>query len=250
MHRLIEDLAEECRREGRLSSSRAYGSLLRELRRWRGKDEIGWEDMDREGVRRFAAYMESRGLRLSTQSFFLGRLRSVLFKGRSKGLSNASAEWFETLPMRVEGGSERSQMVIPSAEVMGVLKDLDLEDEPELALVRDMFLFAFLCHGMELVDVAHLSHLNIREDNVLMYRRRLKGRRVDVKLSEEAFGILRRYAWRGRYLFPLLDGESLFSSKRNRVQIAMKRLGEMAGCPGLTFRSNIQAWQRLSGFRL
>lgn len=234
----------QCRQQNRICTSRSYGNLQKELREYCGADSISWEKVNAGMVKDFGRWLTGQGYKASTRAYYLGMLRTILFQAREEGYCKATSEWFrparqEAQPMPA-GKPERKL----DLEVVRKIAALDLGEKTDLAMVRDMFLFAFYCRGMELVDVAHLTRDNIISGS-LVYHRRLTGKEQRVPLDREALGILSRYDNGGRYLFPLMEtGRStLFTTRRNIVVMKIKEIGIMVGYPGLTFVSNIAAWR-------
>ena len=86
-----------------------------------------------------------------------------------------------------------------------------------MALARDMFMFAFYCRGMELVDVVNLTKNNIR-DGKLTYNRRSKGLLKTVTLDHNALAIIEQYKnCSSTYLFPIKeDNKGLSTHAINR----------------------------------
>ena len=71
-------------------------------------------------------------------------------------------------------------------------------------LVRDMFMFCYYAQGVELVDLVNLRPGDVA-NQTLRYRRRQKGRVVEVALGPLAMTIVTRYLDPSApYLFPLM----------------------------------------------
>ena len=72
------------------------------------------------------------------------------------------------------------------------IADADLSSEGNLAFVRDVFMFCFYARAAGTCRFGQSQGgKNLRSD-VLSYRRRLKGKAVEVKLGEKAMAIVRR----------------------------------------------------------
>lgn len=234
----------QCRQENRICTSRSYGNLQKELKEFCKAEAIPWEKVNAGLVRDFATWLTGQGYKASTRAYYLGMLRTILFQAREDGYCQATSEWFR--PVRTEAKSNPTGKTEKKLDVEVVRKiaELDLSGREELAMVRDMFLFAFYCRGMELVDIAHLTKANL-QGQTLVYNRRLTGKEIRVPIDREALNIISRYDNGRKYLFPLLDtGRSaLFTTRRNIVVMRIKEIGTMVDCPDLTFVRNIDAWK-------
>ena len=127
------------------------------------------------------------------------------------------------------------------------IEKLKLEMDSDMALARDMFMFAFYCRGMELVDVVNLTKNDIR-DGKLTYNRRSKGLHRTVPLDHNALAIIERYKnCSSTYLFPIKeDNKGLSTHAINRkVWMSLSAIGTEVGYDGLSFSKNIEAWENL-----
>lgn len=231
------------RKSSRLHSYDATHARLKEFTKL---DNIPFRVINRNFIEDFAEWLKNGNITESTQSFYLRTLRSILNHAREEHILKGEDNWFQRVDTRIlfdktTGNAAHSL----GRETLKKIRQLDLSDDAETALTRDMFMFAFYCHGMELVDIAHLTPKNVRGD-ILLYRRRKEGKEVIVQLDPDALKILRQYESSGsRYLFPFLydDGRFTFESMRNRMHIAIKEVGKAVGFPRLSFSMNITAYK-------
>ncbi|MDE6396798.1 MAG: site-specific integrase, partial [Muribaculaceae bacterium] len=235
-----------CKAENKISTSRSYTALNRVLMQFCGTESIPWRKVDERFVSSFAGWLSQKEFKESTQGYYLSMLRTLLFQATGYGLCHAESGWFKKVTtVAVPKTDERDSTYI-DIDIIKRINDLDLNNNDNLLLVRDMYIFAFYCRGMELFDVAHLTVANIHGD-VLVYNKRLTGKEVKVPLEKEALAILRRYNNGNTYLFPLLENgrTDLFPSKRNWVNNNLKQIGKKVGAERLTFVSNIEAWSSM-----
>ena len=85
---------------------------------------------------------------------------------------------------------------------------LDLADENDsIKFTRDIFIFSYLCGGINFSDIANLKDENIVNGRIY-YVRQKTGKAISIQLSDESRDILSRDRTsndeRG-YLFPILD---------------------------------------------
>lgn len=239
--------AEVMRRNGRISRARGFTSVLSKLDDFTGGAGIPFGDIDAGFIDRFSEWLGCGATTASTQSFYLRTLRSILNRAGAEGLIDPAPEWFRGVNTSIDRSRTRTLARVLDRPSLQRIAALDLRSDRQLALVRDMFMFAFYCRGMELVEVAHLTAANLH-DGHLVYRRRLKGALTTVPLGSGAAAILRRYSSdTSSYLFPLLAdaGPVLFASVRNTVAGLIKTVGRRAGCPCLSFSMNIGSWHAL-----
>lgn len=134
-----------------------------------------------------------------------------------------------------------------SRETLLKIASMDLSKSGKLDIARDMFMFGFYCHGMELTDIIDLRTENIRE-NELTYQRRGTGKEINIRLDPQAVMILKKYENRQLdFLFPLKTSPSMKLDRSLKYQVAtwLDTVGEMAGLESLTFKMNISTWNYL-----
>lgn len=238
----------DLKNEGKTSRARAFESTHARLKEFTGMDNLSMGMIDGSFVRDFADWLKKGDITESTQSFYLRTLRSILNHAGEEGLIAGNRNWFKGIGTRIlfEKSTGKDAGLLGRENILKI-KRLDLSSDRETALVRDMFMFGFYCRGMELVDIAYLTPQNIKS-GFLAFSRRKAGKGVIVPLDPDALKIIRRYEpAESRYLFPFLyeDGRFSFSSMRNRVQTAIKKIGKAVGFPSLTFSMNIAAYKNI-----
>ena len=88
----------------------------------------------------------------------------------------------------------------------------------ELNFARDIFVFSYLCGGINFVDIAHLKDSNIVEEQ-LIYLRQKTGKQIKLKILPEALDIINKYKRSNDYLFPILNDEAYPTKKKKQTRI-------------------------------
>ena len=98
--------------------------------------------------------------------------------------------------------------------------ELQLGKRQYIQLNKDIFMFSYLCGGINFTDIANLTKANIIEGKRLHYIRQKTGKLIKIGLSEEAMKIIERYATESKgYLFPILNANLHKTplQKQNRI---------------------------------
>ncbi len=238
--------SQSCKAENKISTSRSYLALNRVLILFREAGSIPWGSVDESFVKNFADWLTKKEFKESTRGYYMSMLRTLLFQATDKGLCSADSDWFKKVTTVAAPKTDERTSASVDIDTIKRINSLDLQNNENLSLVRDMYMFAFYSRGMELFDVAHLTNRNIHGD-VLVYNKRLTGKEVKVPIEKEALAILHRYNTGETYLFPLLENgrSDLFPSKRNWVNNNLKQIGKKIGTDRLTFVTNIEAWSSI-----
>ncbi len=246
----IDSKSYELRNANRMSLFRSYRSLKNALADYLVSREMLLSGLDKGEVEAFQSYLIGKGCAVSTVSFYIRTLRSVLYVAADEGLCDANPSWFEDVNTSVQNLRHTSELTEKKAldrESLRAIADAKLETE-EMRLTRDLFMFSFYCKGMELVDVATLTHCNLKND-ILRYQKRRKGLLQVIKLGENALTILKKYATpHSQYLFPLLEGKGLrgLHGARQAINRQMAAIGEFIGLrQPLSFSTSHYTWQAL-----
>lgn len=235
----LAGLAAELEAEGKAHRVRAVGRLGRNLRMMAGDATLPFGEIDSGFAERYLGWLRERGMAESTCAAEMGTLRTALKSAVEAGLLERVPEAPKGVRY-VQRAKEHGEF--PGAEVFERLASLPLADR-NLAVARDMFLFAYYCGGMEWADVAALTPGDFT-GNLLRYTRRAKGREWLVRFDGKAAGILARYISAGAgTLFPRGSGkrETAPDTARRMTDKRLKKLGGAVGCPGLNFGMNIPA---------
>lgn len=244
----IFNKSQELRNEDRNSLARNYLSLLANLRAYSCGAEMLFGCINADYVHRYADWLKESDITESTQSFYLRCLQLVLNKASSEGLIGDTSGWFRDVNTKIKfpRKTNRNKDGLDRALLLK-LESLDLSENEQLSLVRDMFMFGLYCGGMELVDVANLTPDNLH-NGVLTFRRRKKGLIRTIPLCESALKILAHYNdLQGNHLFPLLDKfpNVLYNSVRGIVDKNMREIGRIIGFEKLSFGMNVAAYKLL-----
>lgn len=243
----IESKAFQFKNEGKVAVYRSYLSTKNSIARFVGNSDVKLSEVNRRFVEEYAQWLTSNGVSESTQSFYLRTLRSALNYASESGLISIPDNLFEGLNTKVQIPSTRDNSLEINNVVIQKIATIDLKDNPEAELTRDMFMFSFYCHGMELVDVLNLKKSDIQNGN-LEFMRRQKGSVRKVNLDKGAQDILSKYdTVTDSYLFPPMEKYLRLQhyTVADRIRKNIKLIGQQVGCPDLTFSSNIIAWQKI-----
>lgn len=252
-------LVDELKGEGRIGTARTYRSTLKTItdffnfrpNRLSGvnAEAIELSDVDKEFVRDYEKYLTGRNISSETISFYMRVFRTVLKTAAERGLSAFDNEWFADINTSVGKVGSNSNSKVLDKDTLLRLAAIDLSSHSELEISRDLFMFAFYCKGMELIDVLKLTSSNFL-DGFIVYRRRQKGVEMRIKIEPAIQTIIDRYCRPGNeYVFPLLENRdsNYFFSARNVVNRDLRTIGKLLKLDkSLTFNMNIYTWKFLA----
>jgi site-specific recombinase XerD len=138
-------------------------------------------------------------------SLFFRTLRSVYNKAITAQHAKRTSYPFDEF--KVSKFNTRTEKRAVSKEVIKEIMNLDLSGKSEyLNFSRDVFIFSYLCSGINLTDIANLKQSNI-QNNRLVYTRQKTGKRISIPLSDSSKQIILKYMNKcsDDYIFPILN---------------------------------------------
>lgn len=232
---------------GYLSTSRSYRSVMISLEEFMRGNRKSLQDIDADFILEYDAFLKQRDLVPDTIGFYMRTLRTALKTANERGLCQIDMKWFDAVNTSVGSRTKKMASKVLNRDILRKLQGLELDDR--LSLARDLFMFAFYCRGMELIDVLTLKPANVI-GQYLVYNRRQKGVQKRVRLEPEAIKIIEKYHREGSvYLFPPLEGKDLtyFPIARGAIAVSLKNIGRMIGCTHtLSFSYNSSTWQAIA----
>lgn len=145
-------------------------------------DALTFEDITRDWLLRFEAWMRDRGMKKNASNIHLRNIRAVFNDALDDEVITCYP--FRRLKIRPEPTRKRSLSVERLRELFGA------EVEPYARQYLDMFKLSFMLCGINTVDLCHLEAIG---DGRVEYRRAKTGRLYSVKVEPEALDIINRY---------------------------------------------------------
>ena len=221
------ELVSEFLQSDRVGNRRVYKMSYNSIKEFnKGRLNILFADIDLAWLNRYEKWLRSKGNKDTTISLLFRTLRSAYNKAIEERSARKTSYPFDSFKVSKFDVKTRKRAI--SKEDMLKIMALDLSNESEsVRLSRDIFIFSYLCGGINFTDVANLKTENIIAGR-LEYIRQKTGKKLSFQLSQEACKIIDRYSQsnlkRG-YLFPILDKKVHLTAlqKQNRIHKLLVR---------------------------
>lgn len=192
-----------------------------------GNLEIPFSAIDVAWLNKYEKWLRSKGNKETTMSLMFRTLRSAYNKAiESKCARKSDYPFNDYRISKFDVSTEKR--AIAKADVLKFSTDVhSIGKQQYVQLSKDIFIFSYLCGGINFTDIANLTKDNIIEGKRLHYIRQKTGKLIKLGLSEEALQIIKRYAVESKgYLFPILNAQSHKTplQKQNRIH---KMLGKV-----------------------
>lgn len=192
-----------------------------------GNLEIPFSAIDVAWLNKYEKWLRSKGNKETTMSLMFRTLRSAYNKAiESKCARKSDYPFNDYRISKFDVSTEKR--AIAKADVLKFSTDVhSIGKQQYVQLSKDIFIFSYLCGGINFTDIANLTKDNIIEGKRLHYIRQKTGKLIKLGLSEEALKIIKRYAVESKgYLFPILNAQlhKTALQKQNRIH---KMLGKV-----------------------
>jgi site-specific recombinase XerD len=113
------------------------------------------------------------------------------------------------------------------------IMNVDLDSERKyIQLSKDLYVFSYLCGGINFTDMANLKYSNIAAGK-LFYIRQKTGKKISIPINTEAMQIVSKYLKEdvcpADYVFPILD-KSKHITEQQKYNRKHKVLGHVDKC--------------------
>ncbi len=202
-----QELIEQLKADNKCGNRLIYKSSYNSLKAFTNdKLDIPFSAIDIAWLNKYEKWLRSKGNEETTMSLMFRTLRSTYNKAIKAKCARKSEYPFDEF--RISKFDVRTQKrAIAKTEVLKFTKEVcPIGKRQYIQLSKDIFMFSYLCGGINFTDIANLTKANIIEGNRLQYTRQKTGKLIKLGLSEEAMKIIEQYALESKgYLFPILD---------------------------------------------
>ncbi len=207
----------------------------------KNKLNIPFSHINVDFLERLEKYLRDRDVGEVTIATYYRTLRSVYNKAIKAKYANA--EDYPFTDYKISKFDIRTKKrAIPKEDILKIM-NADLSEFCFYTqFSRDIFMFSYLCAGINFGDMIRLTSKNIM-DNRLQYRRNKTGSLISIPLKEEALAIILKYDIKGKtedYLFPVLDKKvhitemQKYNRKRKVIRKIDTQLKEVARIAGIS----------------
>ena len=202
-----QELIEQLKADNKCGNRLIYRSSYNSLKAFTNdKLDIPFSAIDIAWLNKYEKWLRSKGNEETTMSLMFRTLRSTYNKAIKAKCARKSEYPFDEF--RISKFDVRTQKrAIAKTEVLKFTKEVcPIGKRQYIQLSKDIFMFSYLCGGINFTDIANLTKANIIERNRLQYTRQKTGKLIKLGLSEETMKIIEQYAPESKgYLFPILD---------------------------------------------
>ena len=200
------ELLEQYKNENKCGNRLIYKGSLNSLTTFtRNRLDIPFSVIDVDWLTKYEKWLKSKNNRETTISLLFRTLRSAYNKAIDAKCARRSDYPFDEYKINKFDTSTHKR-AIAKTEVVKFMKDApDLGKRHYVQLSKDIFIFSYLCGGINFTDIANLTTANIVNGR-LEYVRQKTHKKIKIGIPSEAMKIIEKYTSESKgYLFPILD---------------------------------------------
>jgi len=201
------ELIKNFQKTDRLGNARAYKCSLHSIINFCTKKDLFFSDIDNIWLKKYEQWLRNNKCTEVSISLYFRTLRSVYNNAIAEKCASKSDYPFDEFKISKFDTSTQKRAI--SKEAIKKIMDVDLSKEKfYVQFSRDVFIFSYLCGGINFIDIASLKNSNLI-DNKLAYIRKKTKKKINTPLSSEALQIIQKYSANNTdsnaYIFPILD---------------------------------------------
>lgn len=218
-----------------------YNDSLNSIKNFREeKLNFYFHEINQTWLKEYEEWLRARKCKETTISILFRTLRSAYNKAVENNYVRNVENPFKKFKVS-KFNTKTQKRAITKEEILSIMK-LDLTKHRHyMQFSRDLFIFSYLCGGINFSDMAYLKQSQI-ENGILVYHRKKTHKRISIPLQEMAISIIRLYIGSNsdlnEYVFPILRSTEHITEiqKENRihktiakVNLCLKEIAKMTG---------------------
>ena len=213
-----QELIEQCKSNDKCGNRLIYKSSYNSLKVFtKNQLDIPFSAIDVSWLNKYEKWLRSKGNKETTMSLMFRTLRSAYNKAIKAKCARKSDYPFDEYKIN-KFDTKTQKRAIAKTEVLKFTKEVDnIGKRQYVQLSKDIFIFSYLCGGINFTDIANLTKANITNGR-LHYIRQKTGKLIKLGISEEAMQIIKKYESESKgYLFKSGKTKSDTYQKRKAI---------------------------------
>lgn len=217
----------ECEKDNKCGNRLVYLNSFNSLNNFtKNKLDISFNIINVAWLERYEKWLRNNGNKETTISLMFRTLRSAFNKAIKEQCAQKSDYPFNEYKVSKFDTSTQKR-AISKADILRFTEfNEPIGQNGYFQLSKDIFIFSYLCGGINFTDIANLTKDNIVNGR-LQYIRQKTGKLIKIGIPDESMKIIRKYETDDTgYLFPILDRKIHKTplQKQNRIHKIRKKV--------------------------
>lgn len=199
--------------EGRVSTAYSYKYSQKSLRKFIGREHLGFAEITPQLLQKYESWMVKNGKSMTSVGIYLRALRTMVNEAIAKKILDKESYPFGKYGYQIPAGRNVKKAL--TLKQIGKIFKYEAEPESTEEYHRDLWIFSYLCNGINFKDIARLKYKNIDQDRVIFIRSKTERtskknlKPIVATLLPEAIAIIDKWGQHKRdqetNVFPILE---------------------------------------------
>jgi integrase len=222
----LDNAAKVLRAEGRISTAVAYECALNSLKLFCPKKALSYSEVDVSFLNKYEKWMLAGNKSSTTVGIYLRNVRTLYNKAVKTGKIGAIYYPFGDGRYEIPGGKNIKKAL--TQKEVGLLANYKAIKGSAEHKYRDLWLFSYLCNGMNVKDISFLKYKNIKADVLTFVRsktareKKKDPRPITIIITRQIGRIIDRWGNKpgtpDTYIFPILKDGMTPEEQYKKVQ--------------------------------
>lgn len=229
-----EEYISEMKKDGRLGNALTYEYSMKSIKEFIDKSKLPFTEITPNFLERYGKWMLAKKKTPTTIGIYLRPLRHLYRKAINE--KNALPDSY---PFSIEKSDMKYRIPAPNNIKKALLK-ADIKNIYEYPskegsiehFYRDLWLFSYLCNGINMKDICLLKYGNIHGDHIYFTRAKTintkkDGKQIDIIITEKVKIIIDKWgvkpADKDNFIFPFLKDGSTSAQQQAQIKQATKQ---------------------------
>jgi len=201
------ELVDKMKISKRYGSARAYFFLLKLLKKYNQNNDLKFNEVNYEFLKKFELNHFSKGNSLNGLAAYMRTIRAIFNKAIKEELIDQEAYPFKNYKIRTKPTEKRALDIFYIKKIV----NLKIGSEHKLFHYRNYFICSYMLYGMSFIDLSFLKMENIINGRI-KFQRKKTSKIYDIKITDELKEIMAFYIHekeKNDYIFPIIKRVSL-----------------------------------------
>jgi len=229
-----EKTIEKLRKEGRIETANNYSGSFASMLSFSSKKKLLFEDITSDFLDKYERFMIQGGRKFSTIGFYLRPLRAIFNEAISdQVISNENYPFGKRKYQIPKGVNIKKALTLNDVER---IYNFDVPEKSSFAFSKDLWLFSYLCNGINIKDITRLKYKNIANNSITFIRAktelttRKNQKSISVVITPEVEEIIQKWGNSDKnpeqYVFPILTDDLTPTQEQAKIKQATKTINK------------------------
>ncbi|WP_299989295.1 site-specific integrase [uncultured Pontibacter sp.] len=216
---------------GRVGTASSYECAMNSLKSFTENEKLVFADITVEYLKAYEKWMLGKGKSLTTVGMYLRALRTLFNDAIAEGDINQDLYPFGKRKYQIPAG-KNPKKALKLEDIKKIFQYEPVHDSE--ARARDLWVFSYLCNGINVKDIARLKYRNLSGDKLTYVRAKTEHttrknlKTIVVDLAPETKQIIEKWSNRfvtlDTYIFPILEANVTPEEELAKVRQATKNI--------------------------